>query len=87
MVRAMFTRFTEQWQHEDAAKAAYEALNAAVRAAVPAERLVEYRAGDGWEPLCTALGVPVPDTAFPHVNTTDDFRAMAGLDTPPTPSA
>jgi hypothetical protein len=84
MVRAMFTRFTEDWQDEDAAKAAYEAHNAAVRDAVPADRLVEYRAGDGWEPLCTALGAPVPDGPFPHVNTTDDFRAMAGLDAPPS---
>ena len=29
-------------------------------------------------PLCAALRVPVPDEPFPHVNTTDDFRAMIG---------
>jgi len=54
-----------------------------VRATVPPERLVDYTAGDGWEPLCKALGVPVPDAPFPHVNSTADFRAMMGLDAPP----
>lgn len=84
MIDAIFTLFSPDWREEAPAKAAYEAHNAAVRAAVPAERLVEYRAGDGWEPLCAALGVPVPDAPFPHVNSTEDFRAMAGLDPKPT---
>ena len=84
MIQALFARFTPDWRNEDAAKAAYEAHNAAVRAAVPPERLVDYRAGDGWEPLCKALGVPVPDAPFPHVNSTEDFRAMTGLDAPPS---
>jgi hypothetical protein len=67
----------------DAAKAAYDRHNAAVRAGVPADRLVCWKPGDGWEPLCSALGVDVPDDPFPHTNSTDDFRAMAGLDAPP----
>lgn len=83
MIQAMFTTFTTDWQNEDAAKAAYEAHNANVRATVPPKRLVDYTAGDGWEPLCKALGVPVPDAPFPHVNSTADFRAMMGLDAPP----
>ena len=56
------------------------ATTTTVRAAVPPERLVEWQPGDGWEPICDALGVPVPDVPFPHANTTDDFRAMVGLD-------
>lgn len=81
MVHDLFAkRFTPDWQDEDAAKAAYEAHNAAVRAAVPAERLVDWQPGDGWEPLCRALGVAVPDEPFPHANTTADFRAMLGVD-------
>ena len=55
-------------------------VHAEDHAAVPSERLVEWQAGDGWEPICTALGVPVPEAAFPHANTTDEFRAMVGLD-------
>ena len=83
MIQAMFTTFTPDWQKEDAAKAAYEAHNAHVRATVPPERLIDYTAGSGWEPPCAALGVPVPDAPFPHVNSTEEFRAMAGLDAPP----
>ena len=83
MIQAMFGRFTPDVRDEAKAKAAYEAHNANVRATVPPGRLVDYTAGDGWEPLCAALGVPVPDAPFPHVNSTEDFRAMMGLDAPP----
>ncbi len=73
-------RFTPDWQNEAAAKRAYEAHNADVRASVPADRLLDYRAGDGWEPICDKLGLPVPDAPFPHLNTTADFRAMTGME-------
>ena len=66
--------FTPDWQEHDAAVAAYERHNAAVRAAVPAERLVEWTPSDGWGPLCAGLGLPVPATPFPHLNTTAEFR-------------
>ena len=69
-------RFTPDVGDEDAAKAAYERHNAAVRAGVPSDRLVEWRPGDGWGPLCDALGTRVPDVDFPHVNTTAEFQAM-----------
>jgi hypothetical protein len=84
MAAAMFERFTPDWRNHDGAVAAYEAHNAAVRAHVASERLVEYQPGDGWAPLCAALGVPVPHEPFPHTNTTDDFRARAGLDAGPS---
>ena len=61
---------------EATAKAAYEAHLEVVRATVPAGRLLEWTAGDGWDPICKALGLAVPDEPFPHVNTTEDFRAM-----------
>jgi hypothetical protein len=83
MVTDLFSRtFTADWTDEDAAKRAYEAHNEMVRAGVPAERLVEWHPGDGWKPLCAALGIAEPAAPFPHVNTTDEFRAMAGLDAP-----
>lgn len=59
--------------------AAFERHNAAVRAGVPADRLLVFDAKQGWEPLCTFLGVPVPDAPFHSVNTTDDFRKMIGI--------
>lgn len=47
---------------------------AAVRARVPADRLLVYEIGEGWEPLCAFLGVAVPvDTPFPHLNDADQF--------------
>ena len=81
MVTALLTeRFTPRWWDRSEAIAAYERHNDAVRAAVPPARLLEWRPGDGWGPLCRVLEAPVPDEAFPHVNTTEEFRAMTGLD-------
>ena len=40
----------------------------AVKRTVPAERLLVYSVKEGWEPLCAFLDVPVPATAFPHLN-------------------
>jgi hypothetical protein len=77
MVRELLAgRFTPHLDDELAAKAAYERHNAEVRAGVPRDRLVEWQPGDGWAPLCAALGVPVPDVPFPHVNTTAEFQEM-----------
>jgi hypothetical protein len=75
MVGDMFASFDPNWRARDAALAAYERHNAAVRAEVPADRLVEWQPGDGWGPLSAALGVPVPDEPFPHTNTTEEFNA------------
>ena len=55
----------------------FEKYGAEVRAAIPADRLLEFEAKDGWEPLCAFLGVPVPDTAFPHVNDRETMLRMA----------
>jgi len=74
MIRDMFASWEPEWRDDEAAKAAYDRHNAEVRSEVPSERLVEWQPGDGWEPLCAALGVPVPDEDFPHVNTTEEFR-------------
>lgn len=56
------------------AEAAYDRHNDAVRASIPAERLLEWTPGDGWEPICGRLGLPVPTKPFPHLNTQQDFR-------------
>ncbi|MEQ8232306.1 MAG: sulfotransferase [Gammaproteobacteria bacterium] len=74
MVFDMFAaRFTADIDDRDAAIAAYEAHNARVRARTPPARLLEWQPGDGWQPLCTALGVPLPDEAFPHTNSEAEF--------------
>lgn len=50
------------------AKDRYRQHYTEVRAAVPAQRLLEFRLEDGWEPLCQFLGREVPDSSFPMKN-------------------
>jgi len=76
MIEELFTRrFVWPPDDEAAAKAAFERHNADVRARVPAHRLLEWRPGDGWAPICRRLGLPIPAEPFPHVNTTAEFLA------------
>jgi hypothetical protein len=63
------------WDDAARAQAFYERHNEQVRRDAPADRLLEWRATDGWEPLCTALGVPEPDEPFPRVNTREEWLA------------
>lgn len=77
MVATMFsTRFTPRLDDREICIAAFERHNQEVRRCVPRERLLEWRASEGWGPLCRALGAPVPDEPFPRANTSEDFRAM-----------
>jgi Sulfotransferase domain len=55
--------------------ALYEANVAAVRATVPADRLLVHGLGDGWGPLCAHLGVPVPEGPYPSRNASAEFGA------------
>lgn len=52
----------------------YERHNSAVRATVPAQRLLVWEPSDGWTPLCAALNVPVPETPFPRLNSRRTWR-------------
>lgn len=58
----------------DHAIAVYERNIAEVQAAFPPDRLLTYHVGDGWEPLCRFLALPVPDTPFPRTNSTAEFN-------------
>ena len=80
MATTMLDQFTRDLDDEATTTGAYLRHNDAVRAAVPSARLLEWHPGDGWEPICAALDLPVPDASFPHVNSTAEFRALAGLD-------
>jgi hypothetical protein len=63
------------WDDRAAAEVFYERHNERVRREAPADRLLEWQATDGWEPLCRALDLPVPDEPFPHVNTREEWNA------------
>jgi hypothetical protein len=48
-----------------------------VGATVPPDRLLVFDVREGWWPLCTFLGVPVPQgEPFPHVNDAASFQRM-----------
>ena len=64
-----------RFENREEAIRIFEEHNRAVMAMVPAERLLVFDVKEGWEPLCTFLGVPVPaGEAFPHVNDAADFN-------------
>ena len=45
-----------------------------VRASVTEERLLVFRAGDGWAPLCSFLGTEIPTAEYPRLNNAQQFR-------------
>jgi hypothetical protein len=47
------------------ARPMYREHNRLVRSVVPADRLLDYKMSDGWEPLCRFLGKDIPETPFP----------------------
>lgn len=53
--------------------AAFERHVSAVRSRIAPERLLEFEAAQGWEPLCAFLDVPVPDEPFPRTNSREEF--------------
>jgi hypothetical protein len=57
--------------------AAFERHNAEVKRRIPAERLLEFEATQGWEPLCRFLGVAIPDEPYPRTNARDEFWTHA----------
>jgi Sulfotransferase domain len=78
MVRELFrTRFTPDFADREAAIAEYERHCEDVRREVAPDRLIEWQPRDGWEPICRHLGLAVPETPFPHENTSEDFGGKA----------
>lgn len=82
MADVMLHGFSPDPADREKCVAAYEAHNAAVRATVPPEQLIDWTPADGREPICRGLGLAVPDEPFPYTNTTEEFRAMTGLAPP-----
>ena len=77
--RLLRQRFSDRLDDGPAMMDAFERHNEAVRKGVPPSQLLEWRPGDGWEPICDRLGTPVPEEPFPLTNTTEEMRAMLGL--------
>lgn len=66
--------FDNRLHDRDYAIDIFEKHNAQVRETIPAERLLVFNIGDGWEPLCKFLEKPIPDTPYPKSNTGEEFH-------------
>lgn len=44
---------------------------------VPKDRLLIYKASEGWEPICKFLNVDIPDIPFPYKNKTKNMGHMS----------
>lgn len=77
--KAMFSdvlaaRWGADYHDACAAIAAYHRHNAQVRAKAPARRLLVWSVEEGWAPLCSALGLCIPETPFPRTNTREEWE-------------
>jgi Sulfotransferase domain len=66
--------FGGRFEDRDYAIEVFERHNAEVIASVGPDRLLVYQVSEGWQPLCTFLGIAEPDSPFPDVNSTKAFR-------------
>ncbi len=73
MVSKVLDRSFGEGRSKDELIAVFHAHEAAVKAAIPADRLLVHSAKDGWEPLCAFLGVPVPEGDYPRTNSKEEF--------------
>ncbi|HEU0024585.1 MAG TPA: sulfotransferase [Thermoleophilaceae bacterium] len=71
--------FNGRFLEKDYALEVFHRHNEDVKSKVPSDRLLVYDITQGWGPLCSFLGVPVPDAPLPHLNDTESFRSMFGM--------
>lgn len=58
---------------------AYDRHHRVIKEMTPRERLLVYRLGDGWGPICEFLGKPVPEQEFPWVNEAAELRRVISV--------
>lgn len=73
--------FQGNFEDEDWMRDMYYGRIEEIKATVPAERLTVFKLEDqpGWEPVADMLGAEAPETDFPHLHDTDEFRTEFGL--------
>lgn len=69
------TIYPQGFVEQDAAMAAFTAHIDKVKTLAPSGRLLVWDVSQGWEPLCQALDLPVPNEPFPRSNSTEEFKA------------
>jgi len=85
-IRDVHLRWAKDWMGVNSAeemrmkaKDKYREHYELMRRIVPRERLLEYKLGSGWEPLCNSLGKEVPDVEFPRVNETASMHEKMSI--------
>ena len=75
MVRKCISRNALDYDYskENIIRAYNEHIETVIREC-PEEKLLVFKATDGWEPLCKFLGKPVPDVPYPNVNDSAEFQ-------------
>jgi len=75
LFRVIFNGVATDLDNREHVIAGYERWLEDVRAHTEPGRLIEWKPGDGWEPICAALSLPVPNRPFPHENSTSSYIA------------
>lgn len=74
MVQSQFAKWlTLNFDDKAEVLAAFDRHNQRVRDTIPADRLIEWHTGEGWESICAGLDLPIPEAPFPHANAGEDF--------------
>jgi hypothetical protein len=60
---------TSDWDHPELLEKAYTAHSSLVRQNIDPTRVLTWKPGDGWEPLCRTLDLEPPNEPFPWLNT------------------
>jgi len=82
-----FLKMGGSWESPNTGKNLYQAIHSSeaegiqfikdwednVKSGVPNEKLLVFSVKEGWDPLCSFLGIQKPEIPFPHVN---DTRAI-----------
>ena len=74
--KAVWRDFGERIEDRDFMTDVFRRHREEAEQAIPPERLLVYEVGDGWEPLCEFLDVPVPSSPFPHANSRAEMQQM-----------
>jgi hypothetical protein len=74
--KTMWDRMDNRMQDREYMVEFFNKRSAEIIDSIAAERLLVYRVGDGWEPLCEFLDVPVPDMDFPHINSRNETKKL-----------
>lgn len=72
MIRGM-TSFNGDYSHANLVKF-FKEYEKHVLAEAPRNKLLVFKATDGWGPLCAHLGLPVPDEPYPNINDAAEFK-------------